>query len=323
MHPHHIHQVRSFNRTITQCTGALEHSYLRRGRPLGEARLLFEAGTGHGDIAALRTRLGLDSGYLSRLLRALEAQGLVSVRRLARDGRRRQVELTAAGQAEFTAYEALSDDLARALLAPLSPRQRDRLVAAMAEVERLVQAAGIDLRQEAPDSDAARSCLDRYFHELAQRFESGFDPGRSNPATEAEMTPPRGWFVVAWLGDRPVGCGALKRGDQGIGEIKRMWTAPDARSLGIARRILHWLEAKARDVGLHTLRLETNRTLREAQALYRQEGFQDVAPFNDELYAHYWFEKHLQPRPSEEDGRSPPSGTAAPRQARRRRPNPT
>jgi DNA-binding MarR family transcriptional regulator len=307
MHPDHIQQIRSFNRTITQCTGALEHSYLRRGRPLGEARLLFEAGTGHGDIAALRTRLGLDSGYLSRLLRALEAQGLVRVRRLARDGRRRQVELTAAGQAEFAAYEALSDDLAHSLLAPLSPRQRDRLVAAMAEVERLIQAAGIDLRQEAPDSDAARSCLDHYFRELAQRFETGFDPGRSNPATDAGMTPPNGWFVVAWLNDHPVGCGALKCGDGGIGEIKRMWTAPDARGLGIARRILHWLEARAREAGLRTLRLETNRALQEAQALYRQEGFQEVARFNDEPYAHVWFEKHLESRRPGEDGHTPPS----------------
>jgi GNAT superfamily N-acetyltransferase len=106
------------------------------------------------------------------------------------------------------------------------------------------------------------------------------------------MTPPRGYFVVAWLDGAPAGCGALKVGD-GVGEIKRMWTAPSARGLGIARKVLRTLEAKAREVRLKTLRLETNRTLAEAQALYRGEGYAEVAPFNAEPYAHHWFEKRL------------------------------
>lgn len=76
-------------------------------------------------------------------------------------------------------------------------------------------------------------------------------------------------------------------------EIKRMWTAPDARGLGIARRVLRWLESKAREAGLTRLRLETNRALMEAQALYLGEGYREVAPFNAEPYAHHWFEKRL------------------------------
>ena len=87
--------------------------------------------------------------------------------------------------------------------------------------------------------------------------------------------------------------GALKVGEEGTGEIKRMWTAPSARGLGVARRVLRWLEAKAREVGLTRLRLETNRALNEAQALYRGEGYQEVTPFNAEPYAHHWFEKRL------------------------------
>lgn len=288
-----VQQVRRFNRLITQRVGALADSYLRRGRPLGEARLIFETGPHGADVRTLRNRLGLDSGYLSRLLRSLEAQGLVAVRRQTRDGRQRHVQLTREGQAEFATYDGLSDKLAASMLAPLAASQRDRLVAAMAEVERLLRAGSVEVRVEPPVSADARWCLGEYFRELAERFDTGFDPARSNAAPDEDITPPAGWFVVARLDGSAVGCGALKRKDSTTGEIKRMWTAPSARGQGVARRVLRTLEAIARKADLNTLQLETNRTLNEAQALYRQEGYQEVAAFNDEPYAHHWFEKKL------------------------------
>jgi len=288
-----IQQVRRFNRLVTQRVGALDESYLRRGRPLSEARLIFEAGADGADVRTLRNALGLDSGYLSRLLRSLETQGLIRVRTQAVDSRVRRVSLTAKGRAEYSTYEALSDQLAESMLAPLGAAQRDRLIAAMAEVERLLRAGALDLRIEAPDSADARWCLDEYFKELAQRFDAGFDPAKSNSARNEEMTPPAGWFLVARLDGRPVGCGALKRKGRTIGEIKRMWTAPAARGQGVARRVLRYLEAIARAHGLKALRLETNRALKEAQALYRREGFEEIAPFNEEPYAHHWFAKTL------------------------------
>ena len=266
---------------------------MRRGRPLGEARLIFETGKHGADVRTLRNKLGLDAGYLSRLLRSLEAQGLIVVHRQSGDARLRRASLTPEGRAEFAAYDALSNELAEAMLAPLQAAQRERLVTAMAEVERLIRAAAIEVRVEAPNSAAARWCLKEYFGELAERFETGFDPSKSNPARDEEMTPPAGFLVVAWLDGSPVGCGALKCIDGQVGEIKRMWTARSARKQGVARRVLQTLEAVAREAGLGSLRLETNRTLKEAQALYRQEGYQEVAPFNDEPYAHHWFEKRL------------------------------
>lgn len=293
MHERQVEQVRRFNRTVTQHVGALEDSYLQRGRPLGEARLLHEVGSDGMDVRRLRERLKLDSGYVSRLLRSLEAQGLVRTDAHPGDGRVRRVVLTARGRSERAAYDALSDDLAMSFLRPLDPAERDRLVGAMAEVERLLRAGAVEVRLEAPDSAAAQWCLAEYFAELAARFEVGFDPGRSNSAEAEEITPPAGFFVVAWLDGDPAGCGALKANDGGTGEIKRMWTAPKARGLGVARRVLRWLEAKAREVGSTRLRLETNRALTEAQALYRGEGYREVAPFNDEPYAHHWFEKRL------------------------------
>jgi len=288
-----IEQVRRFNRVVTLHVGALENSYLQRGRPLSEARVLHEVGREGIDVRSLRERLKLDSGYVSRLLRSLEAQGLVRTAAHARDGRVRRVVLTRKGLAERATYEALSDDLALSFLQPLDPGQRERLVGAMAEVERLLRAGAVEVRLEPPDSAAARWCLEQYFAELSARFDLGFDPARSNPARPEEMTPPAGFFVVAWLDGAPAGCGALKVGDAGLGEVKRMWTAPNARGLGIARRVLRTLEAKAREAGLRRLRLETNRALTEAQALYRGEGYREGAPFNAEPYANHWFEEVL------------------------------
>jgi GNAT superfamily N-acetyltransferase len=203
------------------------------------------------------------------------------------------VVLTPKGIAERATYDALSNDLAWSFLEPLDTTQRDRLVSAMAEVERLLRARAVEVRVEAPDSAAAQWCLEQYFTELAARFDMGFNPARSNSASIEEMTPPAGSFVVAWLDGVPVGCRALKVGNKGVGEVKRMWTAPSARGLGIARRVLRGLETKAHQAGLTRLRLETNRTLTEAQALYRAEGYREVAPFNTEPYAHHWFEKRL------------------------------
>ncbi len=74
-----------------------------------------------------------------------------------------------------------------------------------------------------------------------------------------------------------------------------MWVAPAARGQGVGRRLLEALEDHARQLGLAILHLETNRALHEAQALYRRHGYQEVAPFNAEPYAHHWFEKRLDP----------------------------
>ena len=288
-----VQRVRRFHRLITQRIGALETSYLHRGRPLGEARLLYEIGPDGGEVRALREKLRLDSGYVSRLLRSLEQQGLVQLRNDRGDGRVRRASLTRRGRGEFKAYDRASDELAHSILAPLSPTQQRRLVAAMADVERLIRAAAIDIRIEPPDSRDARWCLEAYFNELAARFETGFDAAKSNSARVEELTPPAGYFLVARLDGALAGCGALKVNDAKIAEIKRMWTAPSARGLGIARRVLDALEAKAAELGISALRLETNKALHEAQALYRGSGYRDVVPFNDEPYAHYWFEKQL------------------------------
>jgi DNA-binding MarR family transcriptional regulator/RimJ/RimL family protein N-acetyltransferase len=288
-----LQHIRRFNRLITQRVGALEVDYLRRGRPLAEARLIFEISADGVDVLTLRSELKLDSGYLSRLMQSLKAQGLIAVAKGDGDGRRRRVSLTRKGGAERAAYDRLSDNLAASMLGSLDASEQSRLLAAMGEVERLIRAAAVEVTAESPDSADGRRCLDAYFRELEARFEGGFDAATDDSARVEDMSPPAGLFVIARLDGDAVGCGGFKRIDKTRGEIKRVWTAPPARGLGVARRVLRTLEAAARDGGLKTLRLDTNRALTEAHALYRNEGYREVARFNDNPYAHHWFEKRL------------------------------
>ena len=288
-----IEAVRRFNRAVTQRIGALEDAFLARGRPLGQARLLWEIGPGGCDVRDLRSRLDLDSGYLSRLLRSLEHDGLVTVEVNEADGRLRTARLTAAGGAERAELDRLSDAAAASLLDPLTVRQRSRLVAAMAEVERLLAVSAIAVCVCNPRDPDARYCLRAYVEELSGRFDGGFDPARSISAADHEMTPPAGLFLVATLHCEPVGCGALKLHPGAPAEIKRMWVTPSVRGLGLGRRLLAELEARAAAHGVRVLRLETNRALGEAIGLYLAAGYREVAAFNDEPYAHHWFEKAL------------------------------
>ena len=232
-------------------------------------------------------------GYASRLLRSLERQGLIRLKPSPNDARVRCVHLTRAGRREHATLDRRSNAVAWGLLEPLDERRRQRLVAAMAEVDRLLRAGMVRVAIEDPTTPDARWCIAHYVAELNARFETGFDPAQSISAAAHELTPPGGALLLARLGDKPVGCGALKLHAGAPAEVKRMWVADEARGLGVGRRLLAALEHYAREAGAHTVRLETNRVLQEAIALYRSAGYREVAPFNAEPYAHHWFEKPL------------------------------
>lgn len=286
-------QVRRFNRIVTRRIGVLEDKYLGRNRPLGEARVLFEIGCDGIEVRDLRRRLDLDSGYASRLLRSLEAQGLAETIPAPHDARGRFARLTPAGRAEYDELDRRSEAAAHAILAPLGRAQQDRLIAAMAEVEALLQACDITIKPESADSAAAQWCLRQYLDLLNARFEGGYDPASAAPADPHSFAPPRGIFLVAWSLEKPVGCGALRKVGPGLGEIKRLWVDQSVRCVGLGRRILMALEDEARKLGLNTLRLDTNKALKEAEALYRKNGYREVPPFNDDPYPDHWFEKAL------------------------------
>src|SRR5262252_5591653 len=290
-----IEQVRRFNRVVAERIGALEDHFLGRSRPLGEARLLWEIGPDGVDVRDLRGRLGLDSGYVSRLLRLLQRQRLVSISTHPGDARVRRVILTKRGLAERRELDKRSDVVAQRMLEPLGPKQRETFLSSLAEVERLLQASMVRFDVEDPRTATSRWCLSQYFAELNERFDAGFDPARSLYADTKVFSRPSGAFVVARVRGRAVGCGAVKFKGTLPAEFKRMWIAKESRGLGLGKRLLDALENQARAAGAKTVRLETNRTLKEAIAMYRQSGYAEIEPFNDEPYAHHWFEKKLRP----------------------------
>jgi DNA-binding MarR family transcriptional regulator/GNAT superfamily N-acetyltransferase len=284
-----IEAVRDFNRYYSQRIGALDDRYLGQRRPLREARLLFEIGDG-ADLRELRVRLGLDSGYLSRLLQALQKDGLVAVGANASDGRLRFARLTALGVRERAELDTRSRHSVEALLGALSEAERGELVEAQSRVRHLLRKATVTISAIPDDSPEARECLRAYAAELAVRFPEGYD--------EAALITPGSTssFLVAREEGRPVGCVAWCRLSgsgsgsgssagssagsgprsssgsgsgfgSGFGEVRHLWVSPGARGLGLGRRLLSAVEASIAADGLGEVRLGTHPALAEAIAL--------------------------------------------------------
>jgi DNA-binding MarR family transcriptional regulator/GNAT superfamily N-acetyltransferase len=313
--------VRRFNRSYTQRIGVLEDSFLGTGMPLGPARLLFEIGaatataqeppgtrvpmrTQHSpstqappntqappSTQALRARLGLDSGYLSRLLRYLERDGLIEVVPDPADRRRRLVGLTEAGRDRWAELERRSDEQARLIVGPLAGRQRERLARALSEADLLVRAATVTFEPVDPASPVAREVVGRYFAEIGRRF--GFDPSGETEKDTKLLIPPSGVFVVALSDGDPVACGGLGAIAPQVGELKRMWVHDDWRGAGLGSRLLRHLEDQARGLGHNVVRLDTNAALAEAIGMYERAGYQAIERYNDNPWATHFFEKAL------------------------------
>jgi len=286
-----VARVRRFNRAVTSEVGALDTSFLARGRPLGAARVLNAIGNRRTDVAEIRAYLDLDSGLMSRLLRGLEEEGLIRTVPHPDDARRRVAKLTAAGQREFQAYETLSNSRAETLLGRHS--HPEALLAAMDVVASALGRGRITIEEMDPRGDEARCCLGEYYTELARRFQNGFDVSLSRDPEANDMIRPRGAFLVAMSDGLPIGCVGLEGTEGEMAEIKRLWVTPSARGLGVGRRLMDAAENAARRLSIKTLRLDTNRALREALQLYRSTGWSEIDRFNDDPYPDFFFEKHL------------------------------
>ncbi|MGW2520122.1 GNAT family N-acetyltransferase [Streptomyces sp. NPDC001617] len=293
----HVAALRRFNRYFTRRIGALDDHYLGQDRPLGEARLLFEIAESPGGVSLreLRSRLGLDAGYLSRMAKALQAQGMVRLSVHPDDSRLRMIEPTAAGRVEVKEQNRRANALAAGLLDTLTRDQRGRLIDAMATSQRLLRLAAITVTLVDGASPDARACLDAYATDIDARFPEGFDP--SDLVGPEEVSGRAGAFFVAYEEGHAVGCGALRTLAPAVGEIKHVWVHPEARRLGLARRILTALETEAVERGLAVVRLDTHATLTAAQAMYRASGYKEIPPYVDHIYASHWFEKSLPATP--------------------------
>ncbi len=288
--------LRSFARTFTERVGALDDAFLGLDRPLGHARLLWEIGAAPSDgvdVAGLRRRLGLDSGYVSRILRALEADDLVTVEADPGDRRVRIVRLTARGHAEWDDLEERSERRATEVCGDLDTRRRDELVELLGQAERLLLAASPDFETVDARSDEAVTAVTAYFTELDERFPTGFDEWDAISADAADFDRPHGAFVLVRCGDAVAGCGGVQTLGAGIGEIKRMWIGSAWRGLGLAPRLLAHLEGLIVAAGHHTVRLDTNAVLTDAIRMYERAGYRSIDRYNDNPYAQRWFEKPL------------------------------
>ncbi len=286
-----IGRFRRFARAVTKEVGALDTSFLGRGRPLGAARVLNAIGVGRTEVAEIRDDLGLDSGLMSRLLRGLEEEGLVSTTPHPDDARRRVANLTEAGRREFRAYEEISNARALALL-ERAPRS-DELLNAMDLIASALGRDRIAIEEADPRGEAARSCLGEYYAELGRRFEKGFDVSRSRDPDAADMVRPRGAFLLAMSDGMPIGCVGLKGAGGELAEIKRLWICPTARGLGLGKRRMRAAETMARELSVEILRLDTNSALPEALKLYRTSGWVEIDRFNEDPYPDRFFEKRL------------------------------
>lgn len=289
--------LRRFNRTYTQRIGALEESFLGTGRPLAVSRLLFEIGAADPDagvtVRDLRERLDLDSGHLSRMLRRLEAEGLVSTRPDPADQRRRVVLLTDAGRTARQELDDRSEELAARIVAPLTDRQRERLAEALSTADLLVRAATVRLREVAPDDAGAQLALGRYLAEIDERFPTGYRV--EGPVAAASG--PGSTYVLATSDGEPVAYGGIRPApavDEHAVEIKRMWVHPDWRGAGLGSRMLRHLEALAREQRCSRLVLDTNEVLAEAIAMYERFGYRSVPRYpGSDPHATHFFEKAL------------------------------
>jgi DNA-binding MarR family transcriptional regulator/predicted GNAT family acetyltransferase len=274
-----VARLRRFNRAVTREAGALDTSFLGRGRPLGAARVLHLVTAEGTDIALIRKRLDLDSGLLSRFLRALEREGLIETDPDPADRRRSIARLTTTGQVEVAAYEALNNDRASRVLARAGSRAEE-VLAAMDLIATLLNRDQQDLRPADPDSREVLACWQAYFDELLARVPAARPEMFTLPDAHADSyRPPNGLCLVAWSDDLPVGCVSLRSLDATTAEVKRLWVHDSARGQGLARRLMTAIEDEARAMGHTMLKLDTNSALAEAITLYRRSGWSDIAPY--------------------------------------------
>lgn len=153
--------------------------------------------------------------------------------------------------------------------------------------------APIVIAHEDPESTDAVWCLEQYYALLSASIGEPFDVSRSRDPERVALRPPLGAFLVARLAGDAIGCCGLKGDGSPDGEVKRLWVAETARGRGLATRLMTEAESRAIDLGMTRLRLDTNRTLRAAIAMYHRLGWTEIPAFNDEPYAHHWFEKRL------------------------------
>jgi DNA-binding MarR family transcriptional regulator/predicted GNAT family N-acyltransferase len=279
--PETVAAVRRFNRFYTRRVGALGRSHMHGPYPLTEVRVLWELFHRQDQTAKLLVEeLGLDPGYLSRILKRFEADAMLVRTPHPGDGRSARLELTDKGRAVFLALDQRTRGEVEASLARLAPEDRARLTGAMADIERLLQpdaaAAGeVILRTHRPGDlgwvtwrhgvvYAREHGWDARFEAVVARicadFADNFDPARER-------------FWIAERDGEPLGSICLVKGPGESAQLRLLLLEPAARGLGLGRRLVEACIAFAREAGYPDIMLLTEQRLTVARAIYAKAGF--------------------------------------------------
>jgi GNAT superfamily N-acetyltransferase len=151
----------------------------------------------------------------------------------------------------------------------------------------------ITLREEAADSLVAVRLVDAMVTEMEQLYSLPAGTGLGTGAPPSDFTPPGGAFLVIYANGKPVAGGGVKRDDDGVAEIKRMYVAPAVRRQGLGRQLLEALEAKARELGYARVRLDAGSRQPHVQAMYERAGYHAIENYNGNTQASFWGEKIL------------------------------
>lgn len=277
--------VRRFTRFYTRQTELLSEGLLRSPFSLAEARVLYEIATRPGAKASELARdLGMDAGYLSRILKSLESAGLLQRRPSGHDKRVSELTLTRAGDAAFAPLDAASNRQAGEFLHGLSPAARAKLVRAMGEIESLLGGERANLRtwQLRPHRVGDMGWI---IHRQAVLYaeEYGLDEGFEALVAEIaagfiqNFAPTRERCWIAERGDEILGSVFLVRQDEAVAKLRLLYVEPSARGLGVGRKLVEECIGFARQAGYTTLTLWTNDILMTARRLYVAAGFRLVA----------------------------------------------
>lgn len=286
-----IAAVRAFNRFYTARLGLLRRRHLNGEFSLTEARILYEIGTRPEMTAtALRGTLGLDAGYISRLLGMLTRRRLVRATASKADGREKLLTLSESGKKAVARLDAQSVQQIGGILEGVRAEERKTMVAALAEVQRILgSGAAVRIERLEAVNDAARAILAEY-------YEAVHVVVRDGPGSLERLVRERGSGIwLAYLGNHVAGCVALRtmEGKAGAGECKRLYVKPEARGWGVAGALMDALEEHAREQGLQWIYLDSYDGLKAALALYAKRGYRRCARYNENPQATVFLRKRL------------------------------
>jgi DNA-binding MarR family transcriptional regulator/GNAT superfamily N-acetyltransferase len=289
-----ISTVRQFNRFFTRQIGVLREGLLHSPYPLTDARILFELGQGDQITASrLGRELGLDAGYLSRILARLDQQGLLEKVRSENDGRQFLLSLTAAGREAFALLDQRSREEVSEMLDDLSEEDQQRLLKAMQTIESMLSkgfkfSEPFVLRPHEPGDMgwvahrhgvlyAQEYGWDEHFEALVAQIVADFI-NHYNPARE------RCW--IAEMDGEIIGSVFVVQSSETVAKLRLLLVEPKARGLGLGTRLVEECIRFARRRGYQKLVLWTNDVLLEARHIYKKTGFQLVAEEAHHSFGH-------------------------------------